>query len=81
MKRKKIWLPEYMWAYIALESHKRGIPMEFFIFEMIDVKDIRNMSNEDIVLAIRENMQDSKYDGNLFIECEDVVQLVEDEGE
>jgi hypothetical protein len=78
--KKKIWLPEYMIAYIASEAHKKGILVEHMIVEMAGEKQIQKLSNEDLVLLLRDKMNGDKHDGFLVIDCEQITYL-NDEGE
>ena len=79
--KKKIWLPEYMIAYIASEAHKKGILVDHMIVEMAGEKQIQKLSNEDLVLLLRDKMNGDKHDGFLVIDCEEQITYLNDEGE
>ena len=79
--KKKIWLPEYMLAYIASEAHKKGVLVEHMLIEVVGEKSFLGMSNEDLVLAIRDRMNGDKHDGYLVISCEEQASYLNDDGE
>jgi len=79
--KKKIWLPEYMIAYIASEAHKKGILIEQIIMDMVGEKQIQKLSNEDLVLLIRDKMNGDKHDGFFVVDCEEQIIYLNDEGE
>ena len=69
--KKKIWLPEYMLAYIAYEAHKKGLHLEEMLFTMIDREDVKKLSNEDLVLKIRDIMNGDKQDGFIVVDLKE----------
>lgn len=79
--KKKIWLPEYMLAYIASEAHKKGILVEHMIVDMVGENNIQKMSNEDLVLLLRDKINGNKHDGYLVVDCEEQITYLNDEGE
>ena len=79
--KKKIWLPEYMLAYIASEAHKKGILVEHMILDMVGEAQIQKISNEDLVLLLRDKMNGDKHDGYLTIYCDQQIIYLNDEGE
>lgn len=78
--KKKIWLPEYMLAYIASEAHKKGILVEHMIMDMAGEEQIQKLSNEDLVLLLREKMNGCKHDGYLVVDCEEQIKYLNVEG-
>ncbi len=79
--KKKIWLPEYMLAYIASEAHKKGILVEHMILDMVGEEQIQKISNEDLVLLLRDKMNGDKHDGYLTIDFDQQIIYLNDEGE
>jgi hypothetical protein len=79
--KKKIWLPEHMLAYIASEAHKKGVLVEHMILDMIGEVEIQKISNDDLVLLLRDKMNGDKHDGYLTIDCDEQIIYLNDEGE
>ena len=51
------------------------------IVEMAGEKQIQKLSNEDLVLLLRDKMNGDKHDGFLVIDCEEQITYLNDGGE
>jgi len=69
--KKNIWLPEYMLAFVASEAHKKGMLVEHVLRDILGDKKLDQMSNEELVLLVRDHMNGDKHDGHLIVEVDD----------
>lgn len=69
--KKKIWLPEYMLAFVASEAHRKGMLVEHVLRDILGDKRLDQMSNDELVLLVRDHMNGDKHDGHLIVEVDD----------